>query len=119
MPNDKPRTSAAAAMLVPKTYKGPIDWFVFTDLIAQAVKTLITGCAPTPTQAVRFLTWRPWLDLGGRRLAAHRAAIRAKLEAAWKGAAEEFESVAQRVFEAIDDGTITVQFMRDLYAENR
>ena len=118
MPNDKPRTQFAAAMLVPKTYKGPIDWFIFTDLIAQAVKTLITGCAPTPTQAVRFLTWRPWIDWGGRRLAAHRATIRAKLQSSWKGVASDFDDVAKRVFDAIDDGTITVAFMHELYKEN-
>jgi len=117
--NDKPRTMAAAALLVPKTFKGPIDWFIFTDLIASAVKTLITGCAPTPTQAVRYLTWRPWVDWGGRRLAAHREEIKARVRRAWRGPADQLADVTTRILDAIDDGSVTVDLMRDLYAENR
>lgn len=118
MPTDKPHTHAAAAMLVSPTFRGPIDWFIFTDLIAQAVKTLINGCAPTPEKAVRHLTWRPLIDWGGRRLAAHRQAIRDRIRDSWRGPWDQLADVQQRVIDAIDNGTLTVKLMRDLYAEN-
>lgn len=114
----KPETYDVAKLLVPPTHQGPVDWFVFIDLIASAIKTLATGCAPTPVEAVRHLNWKPIFDPFGGRLARHRREMRAVLARSWKGPITDREEVVNRAMEAVEQGRVTVSMMRGLYAEN-
>lgn len=120
----------AIEFLVPKKHQGPINWFIFVDLLGQAVKTLLNGCptdpnpqpvATTPEQAVEFINWRPLriFDWRGQRLEAHRRRIKAAVARSWSGARSELPEVQQNIMDAIDQGKVTVALMRGLYEEHR
>lgn len=116
----KPVTEEAAKLLVDPTFKGPIDWFLFIDLITGAVKALFSGCAPTPVQAANYINWRPirMFDPWGTRLERHRATIRKTLERRWAGKPADLPDVYARVVDAIDTGKVTPKMMAGLYSEN-
>ena len=119
---DKPYTHDAARLLMPRVMKagGQTEWPTFVDLIASAVKVLIQGCAPTPSQGIRYVAWKPLIpgDVFGRQ-ARHRAKINVAMAAQWSGPPEQLPDVLADMWDAVDRGELTHELMKNLYRENQ
>ena len=116
---DKPYTIGAARLITSRVAQaGPVDWMMFIDFIAGAVKALVSGCAPTPTEGVRVLTWRPWVDPFGWRTQRYRAGLEQRMKANWHGDDFAFTRLCRDLWESVDRGHVTEEMMRNLYSEN-
>ena len=93
----------------------PLD--IVLDWLMGFLRTLL-DCQPTPEDAVDYLTWRPWLPFWReRRIAAHRDTVARRMQSAGVCSPLHTAAVCNALFDAVDDGLVTVGRMRGLYRE--
>jgi len=119
--NTKPLTFGFAREIFPAdTPRAPGDWFPFAELIAELIRSLFSGCAPTPVDAEKWINWKPYpmLDWWGMRLRRHHDGIRTMVARKWHGPRSKLKEAQEKVIEAVIAGKVKAKLLEGLYSEN-
>lgn len=100
------------------TPRGPDEWFPFAELIAELIRSLFSGCAPTPVEAVNWINWRPYFDPFGFRLRRHQDGIRTMVARKWHGPKSQLKCAQEQLIQAINAGRAGKEIIKGLYMEN-